>query len=110
MLRPGLHFHNGCAITPADMEIIARSSPLSLLVALRLRPHGPLVKVFHAASPRRELPREPARRRPWAGSRRSHELHCVAFRRRRVRPSILCFFAVDGQPALCYNTCGGCRV
>ena len=51
MLRPGLHFHNATGITPADMDIIARWSPLSLLPPLRLRPHGTLVKVFHAASP-----------------------------------------------------------
>ena len=34
MLRPGLHFHNGCKITPADMDIIKRWSPLSLLLAM----------------------------------------------------------------------------
>ena len=34
MLRPGLHFHNGCAITPADLDIIKRWSPLSLLLAM----------------------------------------------------------------------------
>ncbi|HUW94377.1 MAG TPA: hypothetical protein VMW58_01185 [Anaerolineae bacterium] len=51
ILRPGLHFHNATGITPADMDIIARWSPLSLLLALRIRPDGPLVKVFHAASP-----------------------------------------------------------
>jgi len=50
-LRPGLHFHNAAGITPADMDIIARRSPLCLLLPLRLRPHGPLVKVFHAPSP-----------------------------------------------------------
>ena len=34
MLRPGLHFHNGCGITPADLDIIRRWSPLSLLLAM----------------------------------------------------------------------------
>jgi hypothetical protein len=34
MLRPGLHFHNGCGITAADMDIIAGWSPLSLLEAM----------------------------------------------------------------------------
>ena len=34
MLRPGLHFHNGSGITPADMDIIARWTPLSLLLAM----------------------------------------------------------------------------
>ena len=34
MLRPGLHFHNACAITPADLDIIRRWSPLSLLEAM----------------------------------------------------------------------------
>lgn len=34
MLGPGLHFHNGCGITPADMDIIGRWSPLSLLEAM----------------------------------------------------------------------------
>jgi hypothetical protein len=34
MLRPGLHFHNGCGITPADMDLIRRWTPLSLLLAM----------------------------------------------------------------------------
>jgi hypothetical protein len=34
MLRPGLHFHNGSGITPADIDIIGRWSPLSLLEAM----------------------------------------------------------------------------
>jgi hypothetical protein len=34
MLRPGLHFHNGCQITPADLDMIRRWSPLSLLLAM----------------------------------------------------------------------------
>ena len=34
MLRPGLHFHNGSGITAADMDLIARWSPLSLLEAM----------------------------------------------------------------------------
>lgn len=34
ILRPGLHFHNGSGITPADMDIIRRWSPLSLLEAM----------------------------------------------------------------------------
>jgi hypothetical protein len=34
MLRPGLHFHNGSGITPADLDIIRRWSPLSLLEAM----------------------------------------------------------------------------
>jgi len=34
MLRPGLHFHNGCPITPADMDVIRRWTPLSLLLAM----------------------------------------------------------------------------
>ena len=34
MLRPGLHFHNGCGITAADMDVIARWSPLSVLEAM----------------------------------------------------------------------------
>ena len=55
ILRPGLHVHNGSGITRADMDIIARWSPLILLLPLRIRPHGPLVKVFHAASPRAGL-------------------------------------------------------
>ena len=33
-MRPGLHFHNGSGITPADMDIIARWSPLSVLEAM----------------------------------------------------------------------------
>ena len=55
VLRPGLHFHIATDITRADMDIIARWSPLCLLLPLRIRPHGPLVKVFHAASPRAGL-------------------------------------------------------
>jgi len=51
MLRPGLHFHNAAGITPADMDIIAGRSPLSLLLPPRIRPHGTLVKAIHAASP-----------------------------------------------------------
>jgi hypothetical protein len=35
MLRPGLHFHNGCKITPADLDCIKRWSPLSLLLAMQ---------------------------------------------------------------------------
>lgn len=34
MLRPGLHFHNECPITPADLDMIRRWSPLSLLLAM----------------------------------------------------------------------------
>jgi len=34
ILRPGLHVHNGSGITRADMDIIARWSPLSLLLAM----------------------------------------------------------------------------
>jgi len=34
MLRPGLHFHNGCGITPADLDVIRRWFPLSLLEAM----------------------------------------------------------------------------
>ena len=34
MLRPGLHFHNASGITPADLDIIRRWSPLSLLLAM----------------------------------------------------------------------------
>lgn len=34
MLRPGLHFHNQCGITLADMDLISRWSPLSLLEAM----------------------------------------------------------------------------
>jgi len=74
MRRPGLHFHIATDITPADMDIIARWSPLSLLPPLRIRTDGPLVKVFHAASPRSEVPLQPARSRPWAGFLRSRGL------------------------------------
>jgi hypothetical protein len=34
MLRPGLHFHNGCQITAADLDCIKRWAPLSLLLAM----------------------------------------------------------------------------
>jgi hypothetical protein len=34
MLRPGLHFNNACGITAADMDIIKRWAPLSLLEAM----------------------------------------------------------------------------
>lgn len=34
ILRPGLHFHNASGITPADVDIIRRWSPLSLLEAM----------------------------------------------------------------------------
>lgn len=34
ILRPGLHFHNASGITPADVDIVRRWSPLSLLEAM----------------------------------------------------------------------------
>ena len=34
ILRPGLHFHNGCGSTAADLDIVRRWSPLSLLEAM----------------------------------------------------------------------------
>jgi hypothetical protein len=34
MLRPGIHFHNGCKITAADVSLVRRWSPLSLMEAM----------------------------------------------------------------------------
>ena len=47
---------------------------------------------------------------PGAGFQHSHEPCPATPRRRRGRVFSLCFPDIDGQPALCYNTCGGCRV
>ena len=45
-----------------------------------------------------------------AGFLHSRGLHGAVLRRRRVRVFLLCFPDIDGQPVLCYNTSGGCRV
>jgi hypothetical protein len=92
MLRPGLHFGNACEITDADLDLIRRWAPLSLLEAMdnvvpdsleRLRHAWELAGHCDVVLRRYYVPRE-GNANTWG----AHALETVAFARKVVDAGI----------------------
>lgn len=98
MLRPGLHFSNACGITDADLDIVRRWSPLSLLEAMdnvvpdslgRLRQAWELAGHCEVVLRRYYVPRE-GNANTWG----AHALETAAFARRVIQAGIPARFLI----------------